>query len=435
MTDDRPERADGVPSAPPSASDAGRPDGALPSRRAVRAAASAGEQEPPSVVPSEPVADAGAPPELVEPPVPSAPDPGPATEPVAIEDLATQAIAVEDLTTQAVPIEELVTQAVPMGELLDPPPPANVDAPTELIADAGDLASAGPSGPSTLDTVFGDSAFVEYEDAPLLARRPDETRSGRRASPAAPAAGDAAASAALAGAVAPTRASAAGTGAGTSTGMPRSQKVLIGIAVGLGVLVAVIAAFIIGMRLPGLVGFGPVASMGPGLESSAAPSEEPGADPSAGDAGADPSVDPTAEPAPSESAAPATGPLPPGLQEWDALVGGECLDPFIDPWQEEYVVVDCAAPHAAQLVVVGTLPGEEVSAYPGEEALAGQIPALCRAAGVIDLAAGAAYRDLQVEGAYPVSAEDWAEGERRYSCFVTRSSGEPITGSLAAPLG
>ncbi len=329
------------------------------------------------------------------------------------------------------PIEELVTQAVPMGELLDPPPPANVDAPTELIADAGDPASAGPSGPSTLDTVFGDSAFVEYEDAPLLARRPDETRSGRRASPAAPAAGDAAASAALAGAVAPTRASAAGTGAGTSTGMPRSQKVLIGIAVGLGVLVAVIAAFIIGMRLPGLVGFGPVASMGPGLESSAAPSGEPGADPSAGDAGADP----TAEPAPSESAAPATGPLPPGLQEWDALVGGECLDPFIDPWQEEYVVVDCAAPHAAQLVVVGTLPGEEVSAYPGEEALAGQIPALCRAAGVIDLAAGAAYRDLQVEGAYPVSAEDWAEGERRYSCFVTRSSGEPITGSLAAPLG
>lgn len=381
MTDDRPERADGVPSAPPSATDAERAEEALPSRREARAAEAAGE---PAV--------AAEPPSLVEP------DDGPPTEPVAIEDLA----------TQAVPLEELVTQAVPMGELLDPPPPANVDAPTELIVDASALDPA-PSGPTTLDTVFGDSAFVEYEDEPLLARRPEPSRPARRAA-------------------APPTAPAATAPAAAAQRMPRCQKVLIGIAVGLGVLVAAIAAFIIGMRLPGLVGFGPVASTGPGIESSAAPSED--AAPSE-----EPSASPTPEPGPSESVAPATGPLPAGVHDWDQLVGGECLDPFDDPWQEEYTVVDCAEPHAAQLVAVGTLPGEEVSAYPGEESLAGEIPALCRAAGVIDLGPAAAFRDLQVEGSYPVSAEDWADGERGYRCFVTRGSGEPITGSLTPPLG
>ncbi len=374
MTDDRPERADAAASPPPTAADRVR------SRREVRAAEAA---EEPAV--------AAEPPALVEP------DDGPPTEPVAIEDL----------TTQAVPLEELVTQAVPMGELLDPPPPANVDAPTELIVDASALDPA-PSGPTTLDTVFGDAAFVEYQDEPLLARRPEPSRPARRAAapPAAPAA----------------------TAPAAAQGLPRSQKVLIGIAVGLGVLVAVIAAFIIGTRLPGLVGFGPVVSTGPGIESSADPSDA--ASPSE-----EPSADPTPEPEPSEAVAPATGPLPAGVHDWDALAGGECLDPFDDPWQEEYTVVDCAEPHAAQLVAVGTLPGEEVSAYPGEESLAGEIPTLCRAAGVIDLGPASAFRDLQVEGSYPVSAEDWADGERAYRCFVTRSSGEPITGSLTPPLG
>lgn len=376
MTDDRPEGADGAPPA-----DGAQPaESSLPSRREARAARTAGEP-----------AGASAPPASL------GPDDGAPTEPVAIEDL----------TTQAVAVEELLTRAVPMGELLDPPPPANVDAPTELLVDASALDPAA-SGPTTLDTVFGDSAFVEYEDEPLLARRPEPSRPARRAAapPTAPAA----------------------TAPAAAAGLPRSQKVLIGIAIGLGVLVAAIAAFIIGMRLPGLVGFGPVASTGPGIESSAAPSED--AAPSD-----QPSATPTPEPQPSESVAPATGPLPAGVHDWDALVGGECLDPFVDPWQEEYSVVDCAAPHAAQLIAAGTLPGEEVSAYPGEESLAGEIPTLCRAAGVIDLGVASAFRDLQVEGSYPVSAEDWADGERGYRCFVTRSSGEPITGSLTPPLG
>lgn len=380
MTDDRPEHD----------------EGALPSRREARGAEAAGEPataaDPPTSVEPPPAVE---PPSLVEPE--PEPDAGPPTEPVAIEDL----------TTQAVPVEQLLTPGVPMGALLDPPPPANVDAPTELLVDASALDPA-PSGPSTLDTVFGDAAFVEYQDEPLLARRPDEPRPARRAAAAAPPTAP--------GATAP------------APGLPRSQKVLIGIAIGLGVLVAAIAAFIIGTRLPGLVGFGPVASTGPGLSSSVAPVES--ASPTAS-----PSATPTPSPEPSETVAPATGPLPAGVHDWDALVGGECLDPFVDPWQEEYTVVDCAAPHAAQLIVAGTLPGEEVSAYPGEEALAAEIPTLCRTAGLVDLGVASAFRDLQVAGSYPVSAEDWADGERTYRCFVTRSSGEPITGSLTPPIG
>ena len=329
-----------------------------------------------------------------------------ATQPVSIEDLTTQPVSIEDLATQPVSIEDLRTEAMPIADLLDPPPPANVDAPTELIADSELHSSAGPS---TLDTVFGASAFVEHDDAFLLARR-------RAASP-----GSAEATTAEAGA-ATDRAAAGAAAAHAGAGMPRSQRILIGVAIGLGVLVATIAAFIIGLRLPGLVDIGPAGASAPVISARAEPSAEP-------------TPELTPEPPPTEEPVPLSGPLAAGVYDWDALAGGECLEPYLDPWQEEFTVADCAAPHAAQLIAVGTLPGEEVSAYPGEEALAALMPELCRAPGVIDLATAAAYRDLQVEGSYAVSAEDWAAGERRYGCFVTRSSGEPLTGSLSLPLG
>ena len=69
--------------------------------------------------------------------------------------------------------------------------------------------------------------------------------------------------------------------------------------------------------------------------------------------------------------------------------------------------------------------------FPGEPELAAQINTLCSAVGVIDLTAAAAVTDVQVQGSYPVTAEQWRAGDRNYYCFVSRSSGEPLPASLA----
>ena len=50
---------------------------------------------------------------------------------------------------------------------------------------------------------------------------------------------------------------------------------------------------------------------------------------------------------------------------------------------------------------------------------------------MINIAAAGAFPTVQVQGSYPVTEEQWEAGERRYYCFLSLASGEPITGSLA----
>jgi hypothetical protein len=121
-----------------------------------------------------------------------------------------------------------------------------------------------------------------------------------------------------------------------------------------------------------------------------------------------------------------------GVHAWDTLNGGECLEPYVSPWEEDFTVVDCAEPHAAQLVYVGTF-AEAAGDFPGEEALASQVNLLCSIPGVIDLTAAGEYPDVQVQASYPVTAEQWDAGSHEYSCFVSRASAEPFTASLAGP--
>ena len=141
-----------------------------------------------------------------------------------------------------------------------------------------------------------------------------------------------------------------------------------------------------------------------------------------------PSETPT--PTPTETPAP-TAPQPAGVHSWDTMFGTECLEPYTSPWDEEFTVVDCATPHTAQLVYRGILDGASGSEFPGEEAFAAQINVLCSAPGVIDFDAAGAYDDVQLQGSYPVTAEQWAAGDRYFYCFASRSSGEPLTASLA----
>ena len=67
------------------------------------------------------------------------------------------------------------------------------------------------------------------------------------------------------------------------------------------------------------------------------------------------------------------------MHAWNTLFGGECIDPFESAWAEEFTVVDCAAPHAAQLVYRGDLPGDAAAPFPGEAEIASQMNLLCTA--------------------------------------------------------
>lgn len=134
-------------------------------------------------------------------------------------------------------------------------------------------------------------------------------------------------------------------------------------------------------------------------------------------------------PTPTQSI-PAEGTLPPGTYAWDQLRGGECLGDYSSPWEEEFAVVDCEGEHDAQLVAVGEMSDDESAAFPGEDELASQIYLKCSDPSVLDLAAAGAYGDVQVQGSYPVTEEQWNDGQRNYYCFVNRSSGDPLTGSL-----
>ncbi|MDX2025033.1 hypothetical protein [Microcella sp.] len=342
-----------------------------------------GEQAPP-VPPAQPAPYT--PPPLVSPPAATPPllPPAAPSELPPWAQPPTMPPGYEPAPTQLSPIIE--PEPTQPAEVIASP--AVAGAPTEVFAQ--------PDDGGALDALFGSESFQEYDDALI----PVVPRSSRRG-------GD-------------------GEGPeGEKAPLGRTQKVLLWVAGSLVAVLALVAIFFVGTRIPLLLG------------------PAPGAEPL-----------PTASPSPSatEIARP-VGPVPPGEYRWDEIWGGECIEPFVDAWQEDVTVVDCATAHGGQLVLRAPFPepaptGEAATdsategttagltddvPYPGEEALAAQMSLLCSAAGVINLTAAASVTDLQVQGAYPVSEEQWDAGERDYFCFVSRSSGEPITGSLANP--
>jgi len=262
---------------------------------------------------------------------------------------------------------------------------------SELLPEAATEAFAAPSGEtgavSALDSLFGESQFREYSDRPDPSENPFVRRAEQDAEPAAGSSGG--------GAKPPV--------AGIST----LQKTLLWVLGGLLAVIALIALFFLGIRLPDLLGPAPA-------------------------------IAPSASPSPSASPTVVLGPLKPGTYHWDELLGGECIDPYGSAFEDEYTVVDCTKPHDAQMVRTGIIvPVAPVTgvfdpdAYPGEQALQAQTLQLCRVSGIFSSAASAV-TDAQITASYPTE-EQWADGNRAYFCFVTRSSGEKITGDIAAP--
>lgn len=286
-----------------------------------------------------------------------------------------------------VPFEPSATE--PMEVVYDPTvalrsadqPPADLPAVDQSGRPAGDAATElmrTPEEGGALDELFSSEKFTEF-DEPLIPVVPRRAAAGEGGAP-------------------PPRAP-----------LTKNQKVLLWIAGSLVALLALVALFFVGTRIPDLLGPAP---------------------------GAEPSSTPTPTPTPTETERP-VGPVAPGDYRWDELWGGECLEPFTNAWQDEYTVVDCGVPHGGQLVARLPFPlpegATEQGPYPGEEVLAGQIAILCSAPGVIDLSAAGTFTDIQLQGAFAVTEEEWADGHQDYFCFVSRSSGEPLTRSLAVP--
>ncbi len=210
---------------------------------------------------------------------------------------------------------------------------------------------------------------------------------------------------------------------------------------GVVVLAVIVGLFFVGLRM-GAAGdggnggeaarLGSATDAGDGVGASGSPA---GDGSPAGAATASPTSPGAAAAAGADAAADAVappGPLAPGVHDWDALHGGECLSGYSSPWEPQYTVVDCAGDHTAQLVSRGAFAEDAAAPYPGEAELISRLNLLCTAPAVLDYAAAQAVPDIQWQAAYPADEGRWATGDRSYFCFFSRTSGEALGGTLVA---
>lgn len=360
-------------------------------REAREAAQKRAAEEDAAAPPASSVPPGAAPPPLVPPPAPVWEQPPTEAMPTTYGPGTTYGPPIQPPTQPPPSYDPEPTQAMP----------SFAEEPTQALVPAPLRPPGSPEPGSALDALFGDDAFREYDDG--LGPDPSNSPFANRSKDLVYVPG--------------------GDGPPPPRGFGTPQKVLAGVGGGLLAVIALIALFLLGTRLPDLLGPAPAVA--------------------------------TPTPTPTPTRAPlAAGPVPPGTYDWDELLGGECVEPYdavAGAWAEEYTVVDCATPHTAQLVYRAWFPPEPAptpdpadpdaepvdpdaepvwAAYPGPEALQAQISLLCSAADVIDYRAAREYKDVQLQGAYPMTAEQW-EIDPSYYCFVTRSSGEPFTTSLA----
>jgi hypothetical protein len=123
-------------------------------------------------------------------------------------------------------------------------------------------------------------------------------------------------------------------------------------------------------------------------------------------------------------------PVEPGEWTWQELQGGECLSNFAGAFAESYTVVDCVTSHDAQLLSAFLLSSNPEEAYPGEDVVAGEAKDVCDVRDIVNYTLAEGYDDLVVDYSYPVSEEQWGEGQRGVYCFVLRSSGGTLSGDL-----
>ncbi|MEN0084697.1 MAG: hypothetical protein AAGC66_08005 [Leifsonia sp.] len=191
----------------------------------------------------------------------------------------------------------------------------------------------------------------------------------------------------------------------------RGWMLLVGITASVGVALLVVGVLTI---LP-LVGFVHQAAAATSTaDSPPGPSWEPGPTP----LGLPPR--PTATHVATEPAQPLTN-----------LKPGACLQTYDSKWADAFPVVDCSAPHIAQLLATGALPQSAGAAFPGTDALDAQVTDLCSPH--LDWHWVAIWgEDVFTDLRYPDTAAKWATGDRTYYCFVFTYSRHELTGSALA---
>lgn len=231
--------------------------------------------------------------------------------------------------------------------------------------------SAAPT--SAIDSLFGDHQFQEYEEVGVLKAVQTPPVAGSRS------------------AARPPRAP-----------LATSQKALMGVACGLIAVLLLIALFFIGEHLGAASAAAQITSSTTGSKSTPTP---------AGNG----------------------GPAAPGVQQWSALQGGECIQPFSSAWAVTFTVVACTDNHDAQMVFKGRLSDTDDTGYPSASDFQTQLTALCSAPTAINYKAAASVTDLQVSFSYPPTSASWIGGDRTYYCFVDRVSGDSLPGDLSVP--
>lgn len=227
---------------------------------------------------------------------------------------------------------------------------------------------------SAIDALFGETQFQEYEEAGVLQSIQ-------------PPAAD--------GSVRPPREPRAPLGT--------QQKVLMGVAGGLVGVLILLGLFFLGTRI--------------GTSAAAAP----------------PAAPPAGAPTTAPTSAGTGGPAAAGVQAWNALQGGECVQPFSNAWAATFTIVPCSADHTAEMVFKGTLPNPAGAPYPSSADLQSEITPLCSSGSAINYAAAAPVTDMVLSYSYPATAASWNDGARTYYCFVNRQSGGNLPGDLAVP--
>jgi hypothetical protein len=349
------------------------------------------------------------------------------TEPADVIPESTQPGAYEDVATQALPFAQPAPPrpAAQPQPLVEPPaaahhgPPA-IDSALDGVVEvsgAQPVVLPAPTGEgpptSALDALFNDREFQMYTDespvAVFIPRASDHDFSPA-AGTAAPVVAEAAAPARHLRAVAPPR-----PPRGPGVPLSRHQRALVWVAGALVAVLVLVGLFYVGTRFSDTE---PVAV------------REPAPSPAAESASPDVPAEPDAPDAPVLAT---IGPAAPGVHAWNQLLGTECLQPFASAWEEQYTVVDCAEPHAAQLVYRGRFEESALDPYPGVDGLQSRMNLLCANPTNVDYGAASLYSDIQVSASFAGTADAWAEGNRDYYCFVHRASGQPFAASISTP--
>ncbi|WP_431246503.1 hypothetical protein [Leifsonia xyli] len=113
----------------------------------------------------------------------------------------------------------------------------------------------------------------------------------------------------------------------------------------------------------------------------------------------------------------------------DSLQPGDCLETYPSKDADGYPVVDCSAPHIAQLVSKGTLPQPAGAPFPGTRALDAQVGDLCAAPGLNWHWVAIWGEDVMTDLRYPDTPAKWDTGARHYYCIVYTFSRHELTGS------